>query len=156
MELKKNNIKIFIITFVCLFIFGFSLLSPILIFITVAVLKHEIIFTTPYQSLEFRFMISLLTSSCSLVTIILSLNYSKRKKSPLNLTSYLLFLIIPFTSFLVGILFRLIIIKKAIGLDNLSLNYAVPINKLNYFTWGLSSMLIISSLVLFKILFSRK
>jgi len=126
MELQKNKLIIFIITIVCLFIFGFILLSPILLFITETILKHRIIFTTPYQSLEFRFMISLLTSSSSIVSMILSLNYSKRKKSPLKLSIFLIFLIIPLTSFLLGIFFRLTIIKNAIGQDNLSL-YAIPL-----------------------------
>lgn len=146
--MKSRKTKILIAgglaTFI-LFIIGFMFISSLVIYATEETLMHRTAFISLWDPLLFRFYMGLLLALCLPIAVLLSRLVSKSEEPSIRLLSVLLFFLIPLVSAIIGMWLRLMEMKTVVDVPStIAPDYTISLMSINYFSWGISSMLIVS------------
>lgn len=157
MEIHKRKLyKTIGITTIILFFLGSFFVSALLIYVTESSLGHVAIFLAPFDILKFKLSIGLLLVLCLPVALFLSWAYSRKRSSSLTLTTFFISLLTAVVSSFLGLWLRLMemkgILESAISMVP---DAKISILAINYFKWGISSMLIVCLPIVF-VLYKQK
>lgn len=147
------------VTAAVLFLIGFFYVSSRLLNYAESSMGFPVVYGSLSEVLRFKFSIGLLLALCVPVALLIDWIYSIRRSLRVHVVGFFISLIIPLAGLFVGFWLRVSFTRGILLTSMISVPKAktvIPLSAINFFKWGLGSLIVVCILVAVLILISKK
>jgi hypothetical protein len=156
---KKHLFITIAVTTGVLFLIGFFFISSRLLSYVESSMGFPVVYNSLSEALEFKLSIGALLALCALAGLLIDWIYSIRRSSRIHVVGFFISLIIPLAGLFVGFWLRISFTKGILLTSMISVPKArtvLPLHAINFFKWGLGSLIVVCILVIVLIFVSKK
>ena len=158
--MSKKYLSITIaVTAVVLFLIGFFYISSRLLNYVESSMGFPVVYSSLSEALRFKFSIGLLLALCAPVALLIDWIYSIRRSLRIHVVGFFISLIIPLAGLFAGFWLRVSFTRGILLTSMISVPKAktvIPLHAINFFKWGLGSLIVVCILVAVLIFISKK